>query len=984
MSTGVPKGYVGKLVPNDNTNNGNIVSTGGSTGQSQQQAANQAVQTTLANGGTQTQATADAVLNNPPSSAPGGTTSPLPSPNTTPPEAASSDSGGSPTGSNGSYQFVSQAAATAITEAILNGSGTPNILNLYQNVTYHFRFFTLNDINLYETVKTPPTSAEFFNAIIPDPNQPIGVASSNNGKISTVIVAESGATIYNIKNVEFISMIGPNIDTRNVNIGTFTMTIVEPLGGSFLTALKAASDAVANSNFKNCFYYLELTFKAYDTSGNQVTNIFPSSFPNSTTAFPLTLQQGDRWIWEVQITDIDISIDAGGGTYVLTLILSDSMALDDEIHAVPETISATGNTLGEYFTYLGAALTASWATRYGNQDVSYGDTKNDIPAFKFFPIQLNGTSSYDNIANGADPATFQIIDPSYPNVQPQQTKDTELENGYIRGYIQPGVTIEKIIESAIGATKQGQTLGIGGKNPYTGESNSGSTQPSESIIFRTIPTVIITGYNIISGRYIITVTFNIIPYYTQYPILSPIQTQNQTSQQALTNLIKRGLLQKKYEYIYTGLNTEILNLNIQLNAKWNAVLPTNYGLLSNAASVAPGKSIGANSPKNATNQQTAATAKLSQSAILYSQATQIQTVLLPQLNSLMQEATSALGQNSLSNSSDATTSNNSNNAQTVNNLLPQITNYNQTAASYNLKNPTNQVQLLATPKLNSSLESVSANISSVANSTGNVGVATTNAFNKSNNTSIPEVSVPANSVSFAENLVISQGGTYGTFMFPVTFSQSYRDVTEQTGINFVNDLDNDRTLLGAVLNQMYDYSANPLMSIDLTIKLDPYFLGETNLSKCVYLRGKGTPPPAESYQPSQLFGEMNFVLAFNIPYQVSSNQSNIYQPQLEKDEAYTGVYIITQIKNTFEDGQMTQTLTGKRQPLISLLNAQGLSTSSTLPDGSQGDTGASSSPQQQSTPLPPPEAPPPPPTVAPPVDNTSATINPDIGDDPAG
>ena len=305
------------------------------------------------------------------------------------------------------------------------------------------------------------------------------------------------------------------------------MSVIEPMGSTFLSALKAASDACGNSNFKNCFYYLELTFKGYDYAGNIVNAVFdnPPNIPSSL----MKMHQGDRWLWQVQIVDIDISLDVGGGSYTLNLIYSEAAALDDEIHAIPDLVIADAgaaggcadNTLGAYFTNLGVSLSDAWLANYGVQTVRYGDPANNIPAFKFFPLNLNSkcvSTSYQNVQDGANPANFTFL-PGDPNAQPQQTKSTDIEDGYFTGVIQPGVTIERLIETALCHTQEGQALGLGG--PANGTQPPGN--PTESIIFRVVPSVIITGWNAYYGRYAMTVTFNIIPFYTQYPIITPAQ-----------------------------------------------------------------------------------------------------------------------------------------------------------------------------------------------------------------------------------------------------------------------------------------------------------------------------------------------------------------------------------------------------------------------------------------------------------------------------
>lgn len=827
--------------------------------------------------------------------------------NTKKPEASNSSPNNE---SSTNYQFVDQQIADTILSGILAGKGVENVLDRYQQVVYHFRLFCVNFADLYSTVGSPPTSAAFFNAIIPNPNSS---ETNSNSKVKTVIVAESGSTIYNITDVEFTSMIGPNLDTRNVNIGTFSMTIVEPLGGSFLTALKAAADECGNANFKNCFYYLELSFKAYNYDGSVVTNIFPSTLSVNGSTIPLEMQQGDRWIWEVQITNIDINIDAGGGKYVLQMVNSGDIAIDDDIHTIPDTISVAGATVGEYFENLGKALSNSWFIRNGNYDVKYGDVANKIPAFNFLPVQFGPNAPpYVGVKNGQNPATFDIIDKTVdPNTLPQQTKlTTDIDNGVVQGVLQSGLTIEQLIDSVLASTKQGQILGLGGKNPLTNPPASGSTTSTQCFIFRVIPTVIYNKqYNAWSGRYQMTVTYNVIPYFTQYPILTPIQVFNDTSASAIQNAVQRGLLQKHYDYIYTSTNTEIINLDISFNNMWNVQLPRFYGLTPDSLSVQVNKKIGQKPNVAKQNLTTYANNTLNKKATLIQELTTINNAI-GALNSVDEDSNTLTNDGIKSQLSDSSSSL-SNDVSNANKAIGNL-------ASYGISNIS--VSTDSASAFKSSLQKAQLALANTSNTLQTQFLSS----------GTPETNTP--NYQFAEDLITNSAGSTGTFSFPISFIQGYKDAYDQSGITIGNDNNSDKTLLGSVLNQMYNYSGNPLMSIDLTIRGDPFWLGETNLSKSVYLRGTGKPTPASSYQSPHMFGEQNMVLAFKIPYQESSET---YQPVLLNDMIYTGVYTITQVSNSFINGQFSQTLTGLRQPLISVLNAQGYTTNITS-DGSKG------------------------------------------------
>lgn len=390
----------------------------------------------------------------------------------------------------------------------------PNPLNSFAQVAYNFKFYTTGD----------------------------GVS----GGQGETIIAETGVTGFNIKEVVIDGIVAPNQRTKNT-IGTnFSMTIVEPMGTNFLDAMYDATARAGISNWNKAMYWLELKFKGYQENGQKADSI-ASNYNNGT------------WKWRIALNKIDTHLDAAGGTYTITGIIYDEIALEKHHHLLQEAYSIEADDVQGFFQKLGENMTKTADQKYGPGYLSY--------QFKFIPDE------------GKDPSKWKIT-------PKEQTINTIRINGMkedgkdkIRVNLTPNTSVVSVVTDVIGSTEEGVNFIRDSEGSITDDS-LGEGKQRLAKVFRVYPTIEITGYHNTTGNYKYAITYNVKGYLSSASVLKSEEvTDRSNSKKHLESIRKYGGLKKKYEYIYTGMNTEVIELDIKYDFVWQAVLPRFEGAL---------------------------------------------------------------------------------------------------------------------------------------------------------------------------------------------------------------------------------------------------------------------------------------------------------------------------------------------------------------------------------------------------------------------
>lgn len=193
----------------------------------------------------------------------------------------------------------------------------PNPLGTFDQPIYHFRLLMTE----FKAEFQPPVADNIKN-------------------LQQIVIAETGITGFNIKEVQIEDLVGPNHRTQNVGATKFVITVVEPMGTSFLDRIYKAAQELSlvgiYGNYRKIFYLLELSFKGYDANtGLLLNNILADTYDNN-----------GIWLWQLAFVNIETDLTVGGGTYVITAIPYNETAYDEDTISLPETITQTAIITG--------------------------------------------------------------------------------------------------------------------------------------------------------------------------------------------------------------------------------------------------------------------------------------------------------------------------------------------------------------------------------------------------------------------------------------------------------------------------------------------------------------------------------------------------------------------------------------------------------------------------------------------------------------
>jgi hypothetical protein len=410
------------------------------------------------------------------------------------------------TGRQFAYQSVMGAGGS-----FSDGQFVPNPLNRYDQVAYHFRLLCRGD---------------------------------KQGGGREIVIAESGVTGINIREVTIESLVAPNHDTMNTQTTTFHLTIVEPVGTSFLDGMFAAAQAAGVRNWQKSPYYLQLNFLGYEENG-RIINPISDGLPN-----------GGRWEWMINVSKVDVSLDTSGAVYNVTGIMFHDTALYDEWLSLSDAVHIKADTVEEFFQKLAEQMNKRVQSNY----------KTDLVTFAFdFPQTPEGPSA----------GKFRLLDPNSAEKDSYQSRSmVEEERDKFGANPTIGAKINHLVTHVIGATKEGQSLAIHGK-----EGMDPNQLPKggfrDTVFYRAIPEVRIGDYVDDFGSYKRQIIYHVVPYRTQATTINSKETSGETSQMALDAILPRT--RKRYEYIYTGQNTEVIDFRANFSFDWQATLPRLHG-----------------------------------------------------------------------------------------------------------------------------------------------------------------------------------------------------------------------------------------------------------------------------------------------------------------------------------------------------------------------------------------------------------------------
>lgn len=408
-----------------------------------------------------------------------------------------------------------------------------NVLSTVDNYNYYIKLFI--------------TSVETHNRYMRE-----GMSALNNDNAEIFTIAETATTAFNLDNLEITGYVSPNEISRFSTATNFTFTIREQGGLSLIDRIILAAKQLGIPNWVRLPYFLQIEFKGYNEDGTS-SKIIENTLEYST------------WIFRIVITDIRVSLDAGGSTYNVTAVTYDELGFVDFHQAIANNVTLTGSTIGE--------IVEKFIEERNKQEINqYGEKRNKY-SVKFFPFPntFGKIIGYNNL----DMSNWRITGNPYKD-QIKKESTTIIENKEIT--IPKGTNLQDLIKELYVNTREGQSILM--------RTKTNSEVPSDEVEETAYPWVEVKtlirddiSYDHLYNDYNRDILYIIVPQVNNMGILTkkqltPVERADKTiMKERVRNILDSLRLRKKYEYVFTGLNTEVLDFNLQFDNLYKATLP---------------------------------------------------------------------------------------------------------------------------------------------------------------------------------------------------------------------------------------------------------------------------------------------------------------------------------------------------------------------------------------------------------------------------
>jgi len=655
-----------------------------------------------------------------------------------------------------------------------------NILDRYNLSTYHITFYMLPD----------------------------GVNPGNYGAINPsngIIIAESGVTgimsIESLDTTSYLSISGTNKNTTQTNIN---FTVREFSGVTLMDKIFAASLDLGIQNYFKVPYYIEVSFKANKSPDASD----PTVIPNMT------------YRWPIKIVRMSASVDAGGATYdIESFHYSDSSNNGIYSNLDKGFSMPSGSTIKDVLTNLETAL-----NERSKEKAATGLTRPDK-----FKITVN-----DEIGKMKIVSDIEIMAQSgkTKSFSPDEKDKNELRTVQI----EKDTTIIDTINRLVASTDDYQKFIKQSETPDE-EGDANKIKRMHRINTDVIPLSYDTG----RGDYQREYTFNIIPFMQGSLQVGPGDATAKSTTR-FQEYVSNNLISKRYNYIFTGENDQILDFDMSFNFGWYVNMPPQGGFFTNYYTKAEGAVF---SDKNAKILEI----RRLISSYVKNAAVYDDTVLQAFEESIQSQITA--GRNSDNGGFSAEE------ATVLKRLLSQ-------AKRSRLPEPDDNRSTVDIKTLNSRFVT---------------DYTLENSLKKAK----------------LENKLR---------MYPLTFAEDNSDKMAH-GHNYMQSVEGSkgagRPYVNSLFQQAFQGKSGDLISVELKIKGDPFWLGEPNKT------GALEPVATQTGQPA-------IIISLRTP---EFPQQTHETPNL-RSSLLNGLYLVIKVDHSFSGGMFTQTLDCVIDPLINV------------------------------------------------------------------
>ena len=709
----------------------------------------------------------------------------------------------------------------------------PNILDNYDVYTYHWKLFIV----------------------------PLSASSTGNvldTKIQTII-AESGVSDLTIDNVEITGITTLSTETGSGTSTTVKFQIVEPSGSGLIDKIFYESISLGVGNWMVSPYYLQLEFRGRDPATEDTV---VNGSPNGLGAL--------RWVWPIKLTNSKINVTHVGTRYEFEAVMYDESAQSNSYFSIQHNV------------------TLKKLTKFGDAMV---DLEN----------KLNADAYEKLIDNYSIADTYKIVvDPilaAYNLVNADANKNTARNSDFVdfskkAATFNTGTSIDKIIDTLLGTTSLGQ-MGVQNADTPTAQPNAPQQQKDHmKKLWRVITETKPIAFDPLRQDNAVAITIFVVQYDLGVLEADAAQTgQTPATEPAakdrLKEYITKKILQKKYNYIFTGLNDQIISLDLNMNYSFAAATARFGGIyIDSAAGITKGASMQDNA--EAEKKASEITRKTLQFINDAAPGTDVNATIAAANKSIAATKISQAKQDNIAN------------------LL-------------NRANPANREALAQSQA--TTLAQSAANAKSLANSNNGL-------------TFISDVNTNA---IVTAGMVASASATTTSLAKGKLRPVPTRDAVQEGNFKGIDPAANagrarTSTMFATALQSNLDGS---MQSLKLMVKGDPFWLFPRSVSTdATSLIYKSNMAPADAIRDIKaaqrnrdteesvnIIGTDNFfIIRFRTP-RIYNDTSGSIDPYTEV-ESFSGVYKLVRVISKFAGGKFTQELEGILDPLIDLSDTE--------------------------------------------------------------
>ena len=412
-----------------------------------------------------------------------------------------------------------------------------NVLNAFDNYTYRWKIMMLHpdDVTLRDSI----TQTNRFRVI---------AESGVESEINIQSVQQNLKLVFNKSTID-----------RNGFANVFSMQLVEPMGATLYSRIYLAAQELGIENHLQAQYLLELRFLGYDENGTPVDNIAGPFYYNTI------------------MTALDFTYSDGGTTYRADMLETDQEAYKKLMLFTKEQITITASKFGDFLKQFTTIV-----NEQEDKEVQTSSTRLYVNTFEF------GTQKQEW-------ADWAFDAGSGPGGDLESISVTGV--GTLTFVINQGTSVTDAVINALMCTTNFRKLPTANGGFHKDNPDDAGAKPatwkdlSEWFVFDT--EVDYDKYDFLAKTYTKNIKYDIKEYIAPELVHDAIQHDvvlgdDDIQMDRIKNIVGNDLLKKRFDYHFTGLNTEVLNLDVYLNHTYYQLQAVNQGTARTGGTAFPG------------------------------------------------------------------------------------------------------------------------------------------------------------------------------------------------------------------------------------------------------------------------------------------------------------------------------------------------------------------------------------------------------------